>query len=182
MLATASTGNELHALDDRPALDVLLARHGAPAGIERDPSAFARFALARPLAVSRRGEPAIRHVLRADPVSRALVCAAAVPKGAEVWLGTTDVGATIKAADQACADAIASLGDTPPQALLVFDCAARRAVLQGDGMHEEHSVMLRHSSNIANGAIAGFYSNGEIARVRGANGFHNQTVVACAIG
>jgi len=102
-----------------------------------------------------------------------------VPKGAEVWLGTTDVDATVDAADIACAEAVAALGDTPPQALLVFDCAARRAVLQREGMLAELSAMRRHSGNAA---VAGCYGNGEIARVRGTNGFHNQTVVACAVG
>ncbi len=179
MLATASTGNELYTLDDRPALDVFLARHGAPASLEDDAAAFAAFALARPLAISRRGELAIRQVVQADPRTRALICAAVVPKGAEVWLGTTDVDATVSATDIACAEAVAALGETPAQALLVFDCAARRAVLQSEGMRAELAAMRRHCGD---GAFVGCYGNGEIARVRGANGFHNQTVVACAIG
>ena len=38
--------------------------------------------------------------------------------------------------------------------------------------------MARHAQGAP---VAGFYSYGEIARVRGGNGFHNQTLVALAI-
>src|SRR5207248_6403720 len=41
MMVTGSTGNLVHTLDDRPALDVYLDRHDAPAGIETDPARFA---------------------------------------------------------------------------------------------------------------------------------------------
>src|SRR5439155_17859323 len=73
MVVTGSDGNQVHTLDDRPALDVYLDRHAAPPGIEADPKAFVEFALTRPLTVSRRGDTAVRHVLGGDPASRALV-------------------------------------------------------------------------------------------------------------
>src|SRR5262249_11585728 len=80
MVATASAGNDLRTLDDRPALDIYLDRHEAPTGVEADPAAFAEFALTRPLAVARRGDVAVRHVLGANPDARSLTCARAVPK------------------------------------------------------------------------------------------------------
>src|SRR5947207_1494342 len=95
MVVTASSGNEVHSLDDRPALDVYLARHGAYAGVESDPAAFAEFALTRPLAVARRGDVSVRHVLGADPEVRSLICAGGVPRGAAVWLASGDVGSTL---------------------------------------------------------------------------------------
>jgi hypothetical protein len=179
MIVTGAAGNQVYTLDDGPALNAFLDRHRAPAGIEGDPAAFAEFALSRPLAVARRGDIAVRHVLGADPATRSLRCAAAVPKGAAVWLAETDVGLTLAATEFACGEAVAALGDTPAQALLVFDCAGRRAVLERDGVEAEFAVMLRHAGTPS---IAGFYGNGEIARVHGANGFHNQTIVACALG
>src|SRR5262249_16043732 len=82
MVAAGSVGNDLHTLDDRPALDIYLDRHEAPTGVEADPAAFAEFALARPLAVTRRGDVAVRQVLGANPDARSLICAGPVPKGA----------------------------------------------------------------------------------------------------
>ena len=61
MMATASSGNTVYALNDQPALDVYLEAHDAPAGIDADPLAFAEFALTRPLAVARRGDVAVRQ-------------------------------------------------------------------------------------------------------------------------
>ena len=179
MIATANVGNVLQDLDEHPALDVFLARHRAPRHVEHNPAAFYRFALTRPLAISRRGELAVRHVIAADPRSRSLRCAAPVPKGAAVWFATTDVAATVRATDRACAEAVAALGETPPRALLVFECSGRRAVLETGGLGLEFDVMRRHARDAP---IAGFFGDGEITRVRGTNGFHNQTFVACAMG
>jgi hypothetical protein len=179
MVVTASAGNEVHTFDDLPALDVYLDRHGAPPGVETDPAAFTEFALTRPLAVARRGDVAVRHVLGADPDARTLACAGGVPKGAAVWLAAGDCASTLAAADVACADAIAELGATPLRALLVFDCAGRRAVLGDDGIVAERLAMQRRAGTAP---LAGFYTYGEVARVKGVNGFHNQTMVALALG
>jgi hypothetical protein len=178
MVVTASRGNDVYALDDRPALDVYLERHKAPAGIEVDRAAFAEFALTRPLSVVRRGDVAVRHVLGADPAVRTVSCAGTVPRGAALWLASGDVGSTLAAADLACAEAVGALGPSPPLAMLVFDCAGRRAVLGGAGLKAERQAMRRHAGTAP---IAGFYSYGEIARITGAHGFHNQTIVTVAL-
>jgi hypothetical protein len=179
MVVTASAGNEVHEFDDRPALDVYLERHQAPAGVDTDPHAFAEFALTRPLAVARRGDIAVRHVLGADPDARALVCAGGVPRGAAAWLASGDVASTLAAVDSACADAISGLGDASPLALLVFDCAGRRAILGDDGIMIERKTM---ASRAGSAPLAGFYTYGEVGRIKGVTGFHNQTVVALALG
>jgi hypothetical protein len=178
MIVTASGGNCLHQLDDRPALDIYLDRHDAPAGIETDPTGFAEFALTRPLAVARRGDVAVRHVLGADPDTRSLICAGSVPKGAAVWLAWGDGPSQLAATERACLDAIRDLGDVPLLALLMFDCAGRRAVLGDDGVVAESAIMRRCA---ADAPVAGFYTYGEVARTRGVIGFHNQTVVAVAL-
>ena len=179
MVVTASACNEVHQFDDRPALDVYLDLHRAPPGVEKDPHAFAEFALTRPLAVARRGDIAVRHVLGADPEVRSLVCAGAVPRGAAVWLASGDVASNLAAADRACADAVGALGDAPLLGLLVFDCAGRRAVLGDDGIVTEHEAML---SRAGSAPLAGFYTYGEVGRIKGVSGYHNQTVVALALG
>jgi hypothetical protein len=178
MMVTASSGNVVHTLNDRPALDVYLDRHVAPPGIETEPVAFAEFALTRPLTIARRGDVAVRHVLSADLDTRGLTCAAGVSRGAAIWLATGDVRSNLAAADHACAEAVDALNGYPPLALLVFDCAGRRAVLGDTGITAERQAMRRHAGTAP---VAGFYSYGEIARLRGANGFHNQTIVAVAM-
>jgi hypothetical protein len=178
MVATASAGNDVHMLDDRPALDVYLSRHDAPPGIESDPAAFVAFALTRPLAVVRRGGVAVRHVLGADPHLRSLACGGSVPKGAAVWLASVDTASTLSAADQACSDAVAGLGDVPPLALLVFDCVVRRVVLGDEGVVTERVMM---KDRAAGAPVAGFYTYGEIARTKGVIGFHNHAIVALAL-
>lgn len=177
-MVTASCGNDVHTLDDQPALDVYLDRHRAPAGIETRPTEFAAFALTRPLTVARRGDLAVRHVLSADPDTRSLSCAGTVPRGATVWLAHGDVSSTLDSADLGCAEAVDALGGRTPLALLVFDCAGRRAVLGDAGNRQELELIRRHA---AGAPVAGFYSFGEIGRVRGAGGFHNQTIVTLAL-
>jgi hypothetical protein len=102
-----------------------------------------------------------------------------VPRGAAVWTTAGDAGSTLAAADAACAEAVAGLGDAPLRALLVFDCAGRRAVLGPTGTAAERAIIQRRAGDAP---VAGFYTFGEIARTRGVNGFHNQTVVAVALG
>jgi hypothetical protein len=177
MVVTASRDNDVYTLDDRPALDVYLERHHAPSGIEVNRTSFATFALTRPLSVARRGQVAVRHVLTADPEGRRLGCAGSVPRGSTVWLSEGDVASTLAATDLVCAEAVR--GVPVPRVLLVFDCVGRRAVLDNDGLAAERTLMRRHAGAAP---VSGFYSYGEIARFSGPTGFHNQTIVALALG
>ncbi len=179
IMVTASCGNDVHTLDDRPALDVYLDRHDAPRGIETRPDEFSGFALTRPLTVARRGDVAVRHVVGADPDARALNCGGAVPRGASVWLAHGDVSSTLLSAKFACAEAVSGLEGRAPLALLVFDCIGRRLLLGDEGDRMERRLIRHHA---AGAPVAGFYSFGEIGRIRGLGGFHNQTVVALAVG
>lgn len=176
LLVTRSEGTEVLELDGRPALDAYLDRFGVTAG---DPDAFARFALTRPIGLARgRGEHQARFIGGADFERRSLKCIAAVPEGATAWLMKGDEGSVLGATDAACADALEALGGAAPLGLLAFDCIARRAVLGDEGITTE----VEQISERADGApIAGFYTYGEIARTRGVNGFHNQTLVVLAV-
>ncbi len=179
MVVTGASGNDVHTFDDRAALDVYLDRHAAPAGIENDPAAFLDFAFNRPLAVARRGDVAIRHVLAADPARRTLTCAAAVSRGTAAWLAEGDADSALAAAEAAAAEAIGQLGAATPLGLLVFDCVARRSILGESGQLNERRLLSVRSGDTP---LAGFYSCGEIARTKGVLGYHNQTIVAVALG
>lgn len=178
MLVTESESNRVHELDGRPALDVYLERLEAPADATSDNAAFTRFALRHPLGLDRRSGEEVRFVRGADFRSRALSCIADVPQGALTWIMEGDERSVLDATDAACAEAVAALAPDPPLGLLAFDCIARRGVLGEEGIQREVERVSRHAGGTQ---VAGFYTYGEIARVRGMTGFHNQTLVVLAV-
>src|SRR5207237_149128 len=102
---------------------------------------------------------------------------AAVPGGSMVWLMEADRDAVSAATDAACREALGALGDDPAQALIVFDCNARLRFL-GDVVDGDVAQILHHAGDAA---VGGLYTWGEIARVRGSAGFHQQTLVVLAL-
>ena len=178
MSITSSSGVVVMTLDDEPALDVYLDRLSAPDDVRTDPTAFTAFAATRPLGLSRRGRDEIRFVATADFENRSITCFAGVAQGGLGWIMDGDAESVLAAADDACGEALDSLGGAEPQGLMVFDCIARKGVL-GEGIHGE----IDRIATIAGDApVAGFYTYGEIARTEGASGFHNQTLVVLALG
>jgi hypothetical protein len=124
-------------------------------------------------------ERRVRFVGEADFDRGELICIAEVPEGGLVWLMEGDEESVLAATDDACASALEPLAGTEPLGLLAFDCIARRGVLGSDGVVNEVHRIAEH----ANGApVAGFYTYGEIARIAGIAGFHNQTLVVLAVG
>ena len=178
MLVSSSGASKVYTLDDQPALDVYLRRLEAPEDATHDLEAFTRFALTHPLGISRRSGEEVRFVAGADFEERSLVCIAQVPQGGLAWMMEGDDESVLEATDLACSDALAAL-DGPPLALVAFDCIARRGVLGTEGIGRE---IERISTHAAGAPVAGFYTYGEIARIRGAKGFHNQTLVVLAVG
>jgi hypothetical protein len=179
MMVTESEGVTVLGLDDRPALDVYLERLDAPPEAYVDHAAFTAFAATRPLGLSRRGREEVRFVAQADFERRSILCFAEVPQGGVASIMSGDAESILQATDDACGDAIATLGGDDPLGLLVFDCIARRGVLGNETIVEEISRIRRHGDGAP---VAGFYTYGEIARVEGATGFHNQTLVVLAFG
>jgi hypothetical protein len=179
MLVTKSAGNRVYTIEDRPALDVYLEHLDAPEDVRRDGEAFTRFALTHPLGLSRRsGEEHVRFIGEANFEDRSLGCIAAVPQGALAWIMEGDEESVLQATDRACADALDALEARPPLGMLAFDCIARRGVLGERGIKAEIDRVSEHG---AGADVAGFYTYGEIARVRGLSGFHNQTLVILAV-
>ncbi len=179
MLVNESTGTEVVQLDFEPALDRYLALAAPPEEARHDPVAFTRFALSHPLGLRRRDHEEVRFIRGADFKRRRLLFVAEVPEGASVRIMSGDRASVLGATNDACDDALAMLGDCRPSALMVFDCVARRGVLGDDGIIEE---VARLRARAGGAPVAGFYTYGEIARVRGAGGFHNQTLVVVAVG
>jgi hypothetical protein len=180
MLVTSSTGNRVYTLDDQPALDAYLKHLGVSEPAHPDQAGLARLALTHPLGLSRpNGEDMVRFIGGGDFAQRSLSCIAEVPQGALVWIMEGDARSVLEATDAACGDSLAALGGRPPLGMIAFDCIARRAVLGEGGIRSE----IDRLAAMASGApVAGFYTYGEIARIRGVRGFHNQTLVVLSIG
>lgn len=177
MRITRAAGDVVLAIDEEPALDRYLRLHGAPADLAEDPEAFARFAANHPIGISRRSGQEIRVISGADPLGRSLTSAASVPEGAVAHAMEGTAASLLDAAGASCAQALGQLSG-PPLAVLAFDCVARRGVIGEGGIIDEVARLNAR----AGAPVAGFYAYGEFARVSGASGFHNQTVVTLAIG
>ncbi|SHN47979.1 FIST signal transduction protein [Cryptosporangium aurantiacum] len=174
---TSSVRNRVLQLDNRPALDHYLERLDAPAACWTDEGAFQRFSLRHPLGIRRPSGEEMRVVAWPDYVERSISSAADVPEDSVAWLMRGDPDSLLAATDQACEEAIAALGDRPLAGLLVFDCIGRRQVFAPEGT----SDVTRMAKYAGTAPLAGFYSHGEIARKRGAVGFHNQALVVLAL-
>lgn len=177
VLITHSEGNVVFTIDEEPALDRYLRLHRAPPTLADDPDAFTQWAATHPIGIHRRSREEVRFISGADPRDRSVTSIAGLPEGALAWAMTGSAESVIDATDIACADAIRQL-DGPPVGVLAFDCVARRGVMGEDGIRVE----VERIRDRVGAPLAGFYTYGEFARVRGASGFHNQTLVTLAIG
>ena len=72
----------------------------------------------------------------------------------------------------------AMLGERAPLGLIAFDCETRARFLGPDGRRQEIATMRAQARSTP---LAGLYTWGEIARISGVNGFHNQTLVTLAV-
>ena len=63
--------------------------------------------------------------------------------------------------------------------VLAFNCIGRRGILGDDGIRRGGRADRRV---LGEAPFAGFYTLGEIARTRGVNAVHSQTLVALALG
>jgi len=184
MVVTRSRKGRIYTLDNRPALHAYLDRLGAPAEAYRDRDAFVAFSRLRPLCVLGRTTQEVRFITKhADLAEGSLVCVGDVPEGGVVWPLDTDADSTIEAVDGAWPAAVEALGGRPALGFLAFDCGIRQDILgqtpTGDRVAEEVSRMVRQAADLP---FIGFYTWGEIARTRGVNGLHHQSIVVLAVG
>jgi hypothetical protein len=178
MLVTSSSGVSVMSLDDRPALDVYLETLQAPPEASESPEAFAAFAATHPLGIPRRDRIEIRYVAGANLETRSLTCIAGLPQGGMAMFMEGDSDSVMKATATACREACNGLAGAPPIGMLLFDCVARRSVVESASAGGEFQYVQELLGTLP---VAGFYTYGEIARTQGAGGFHNQTLVALAL-
>jgi hypothetical protein len=179
MIVTGSGDGRVFTLDDKPAMDAYLDRLGAPPEAYTDMEAFRDFALPRPLGVQRRSWVEARNLSTGiDLDGRSIGSAGTIDHGGLTWAMTGDEESILAATDTVCETVLAGLGDREPVGLFTFSCAALRAVLGDDGIERENERIAKWARDAP---FAGFYTYGEIARIRGIEGFHNQTLAVLAI-
>lgn len=180
VLVTRSVDNRVLEIDDDPALDRYLDHFDAPEGPRADPAEFKRWARVHPLGLARRrtGEQPVRCVTEADFDQRSLLCTAEIPQGGLAWFMHGDRASVLSSTRVACETALGGLDGHEPLGLLAFNCIGRRGVLGEEGIQEELAVI----SDCASAPLAGLYTYGEIARSRGVNAVHSQTLAALALG
>jgi len=174
-IVTHADGRTLLRLDGRAATAVYLEQIGWEEGEHDD---FAAVAALNPLAeMELSGGTRMRHVLGSNP-DGGLRCAASVPTNAVVEFTTQTPQTIVESAGQAVGDALGQLGGRAARGALVFDCAGRRQALSGepDGLAREVGALVSALGPAAP-PIAGLYTRGEVARVRGAKGDENHAVV-----
>jgi hypothetical protein len=179
MIVTSAANGRVYTLDDRPAMDAYLDRLGAPPLAYVDAAAFIEFTLARPLGVQRRSGVEARSLsTEVDLVGRSIGGGMAIERGGLAWAMTGDEESILAATDAACQDALSGLGGHLPVGLFTFSCAALRAVLGDEGLQRESKRLAKWADGLP---YAGFHTYGEIARTRGIDGFHNQTLAVLAL-
>ena len=175
MVVTKSSGPHIYQLDGEPALDVLMRRSDFDGSAEEF---FDRGRALQPLGLSRRNGEDIRVIHAGDDEARSVWGTADVPQGALVWPMEGDRQSMIDGAAWSCTEAVARLEGLPPLGVLAFDCGGRRAGLIEGGLEQEIQAMR---TALSDAPFAGFYTLGEIARVRGALGTHHLTLVTLAL-
>jgi len=178
MVVTRSRDGHVFELDGEPALDVYLRRLGLDEEVAQDGDAFRDRAFLHPLGLSRRSGEDLRLIHGCDPAERSLFSLADVPQGALAWLMESDHDAIVHGARDSAGQALDALGGETPLGALTFDCVARHMMLGPDGVRQEVDGIGKELGGVP---YAGFYTNGEIARLRGALGMHHFTVVTLAL-
>jgi hypothetical protein len=180
MIVTSSGDGRVYELDDEPALDAYLRRLGAPEEIYHDAAALSRYVLSRPLGVQRRSGLEVRNMsTEIDVEGRSIGGGGELALGALTWAMEGDESSVLAASAEACREAVAPLDGRPAVGMVTLSCAACRAVLGDEGIVREGAGLAEQADGVP---FAGFYTYGEIARTRGINGFHNQTLVVLALG
>ncbi len=177
MVVTASTTDRVLRLDDEPALDDYLKRMNADPSAYKDLSILQEIASRHALGLQRVGGEELRAVLGADYGERSLT-AADIPEGSMLWVMEGDAASVRDGAGVGCEQAFRMLEGRDPIGMVAFDCLARRMILGEEGIREEIALITSRAPGVP---LAGFYTYGEIGRVRGSRGIHSATLVLLAL-
>ncbi|MEZ0230076.1 MAG: FIST signal transduction protein [Planctomycetota bacterium] len=173
---TKAEGGKLIAIDGKPAID-FYAAYARKKGVELTKENRNAFVFTHELGIMMmNNELKVRAPLNVND-DGSINCATEVPEGKQVRIVEGDHDQIIAAAKTAAENAMQGLGGLPPAGAIVFDCVARKLVLDSR-FHAEVDAFR----DVVKAPIMGFNTYGEIARVRGQlSGFHNTTAVVAVL-
>jgi methyl-accepting chemotaxis protein len=173
---TKAEGGKLIAIDGKPAIEFYRA-YAKKLNVVLDETNQNQFVFTHELGiVMMNNELKVRAPLSVNP-DGSINCATEVPEGKQVRVVEGDHAAIVAAAKTAAESAVQGLGGQEAAGAIVFDCVARKLVLDQDFRKEVDAFR-----DVVKAPVAGFNTYGEIARVRGQlSGFHNTTAVVAAI-
>lgn len=176
-IVTRSEGRLVRELNGSPAVAAYLEGIGF-AGAELSDREFEVLAVTHPLAQPElSGDERVRHILGRD--GDALVCATHIPENAAVLFTSETPADVVGTAAQAVSESVAGLGGAPPTAAILFDCAGRKAAAAGSITHEVSALLAAFGPRRP--PLAGLFTHGEVARIRGAKGDRNHAIVALTL-
>jgi len=176
-IVTRSQGRKVLALNGFPAVEAYLEGIGFP-GAELNDREFEILAVTHPLAQPElNGDERVRHILGRD--GTALVCATHIPENAAVMFTTETPAQVVETAGQAVSEATDALGGAPPSAAILFDCAGRKAAAAGSITYEVDALLGAFGAGRP--PLAGLFTHGEVARIRGAKADRNHAIVTVAL-
>jgi hypothetical protein len=179
MVVTRCVDGDLFTLDGQPALNVYLDRLGAPPEAYTDPAVFDAFSRFHPIGIRRGDQVELRHVHSTWHFQQGwLHSGGEIPERGLVSLMEGDEESVLKAAGDACRDAVEALDGRPPLGLLTFDCECRGQLLGESGRRQEVVQINEQAGGVS---VTGLYTWGEIAQIRDGNGYHNWVVLVVAL-
>jgi hypothetical protein len=177
-IVTRSEGQTISEIDGRPAVEVYLEQIGF-AGLPLEEEEFEAISMTHPISQPElHGERRLRHVLGRTENGE-LIVGTHIPTGAAVEFTELELVELLNTGAGSVEQAVQALG-VKPQAALVFDCAGRRRALGSELNREVEAVASALGAGTP--SLAGLYTNGEVARLKGAKGDRNHAVVTVAFG
>lgn len=178
-IVTRSDGLTVEEIDGRPAEEVYLEQLGL-AGVALTDDEFDALAITHPLAQPElHGNVRLRHV-NGRTGDGGILVGTHIPASAAIEFTELDFEQLLMSGRKSIRDAGDMLGDRSPAAAMVFDCAGRRKALR-DGVSQEVEAIATAFGDDPP-PIAGLYTCGEVARLRGAKGDRNHAVITVALG
>lgn len=174
---TRAFRNVIYELDGEPALEVYKREVGTDLS-SMDQAEFIQRVLLNPLGIPQLyGEHHMRHII-ARTEDGGMVTFAEIARNTIVHIMRGELGGVLQASRRSCIQAAEQLQGRSPCAVLAFSCASRKVFL-GDEAGREIEIL--HETLGRDTPLAGFYTYGEIARVWGVIGFHNETLTVLAL-
>lgn len=180
-IVTRADGPNVIELDGRPAETVYFDKLSLDR-VAVDDAEFEKLAMVHPLAEPDLTGSLRPRYVRARAPGGTLVCATSIEQNAAVAVCDQTPDTIVRSACAVVEDAVSQL-EGPPEAALVFDCAARSAWFQGPfaaALAQRELDALAAAFGEAAPSVAGVYTRGEIGRARGAKADRNHSVVVAA--